>query len=310
MITLGADPECWIKDAKGMIVPASGLIPGTKDKPHPVKNGAIQVDGLAAEFNIDPASCADEFVYNIETVKAQLQDILNEHDKGYTLAFYDTVKFMPSHFKAFPAESKVIGCDPDFIILKRYSRNHNKYLVSEMQREVPYMPDHTRFAGGHVHVGGIYADYDDDASKTAKRTHIVNTFESRMPNVWQAIKNRTDKEVDRVTYENTTRKGVAATMDYNGGTRRYSEYESQICYRPKSYGIELRNFPNFWVANPDFIKRVWDYTMEGVLKALFTFHHVEDVSPLNSARIPKDEQVKLFDYIKSDIASAPYQFGK
>ena len=299
MITLGADPECWIKDANGMIVPAEGLIPGSKDKPHPVKNGAIQVDGLAAEFNIDPASCADEFVYNIETVKAQLQDILNEHDKGYTLAFYDTVKFMPSHFKAFPAESKVIGCDPDFIVYKRYNRTFNNYNMSEMQREVPYMPVNTRFAGGHIHVGGIYADYDDDASKTAKRIHIVNTFETYMPDIWSSIKNPKDRDTNRITYQNTKRLTVADNMNYNGETRKYSGYESRVCYRPKPYGIELRNFPNVWAANPDSIKKAWDYTMEGVIKALFTFHHVEN--PSDSAWISKDEREKLFNYVKSDV---------
>lgn len=275
MLTLGADPECWIKDAKGKIVPAEGLIPGTKDKPHPVKNGAVQVDGLAAEFNIDPASCADEFVYNIETVKAQLQDILNEHDKGYTLAFYDTVKFMPSHFKAFPAESKVIGCDPDFITVRRYSHGTLRFNTTELQREVPWMPDNTRFAGGHVHVGGIYDDYDDDASKTAKRVHIVSTFESMMPNLWSVIKGDNCRPSARATYENTNRPTVADSMDYQGQTRRYSGYESHVCYRPKPYGIELRNFPNIWAANPESIKKTWDYTMDGVLRALFTFSHIE-----------------------------------
>ncbi len=45
-------------------VTASGLvIPDTaKEKPFPVTNGAVQVDGMALEYNIDPASTVEEFV--------------------------------------------------------------------------------------------------------------------------------------------------------------------------------------------------------------------------------------------------------
>ena len=60
-LLLGADPEAFVvlKDG-GIPVSAHGLLPGTKDKPFPVEKGAVQVDGMAAEFNIEPAATEDE----------------------------------------------------------------------------------------------------------------------------------------------------------------------------------------------------------------------------------------------------------
>jgi hypothetical protein len=50
-VSVGADPEVFVRNAEGEPVPACGLIPGTKAEPHRVDSGAVQVDGLALEFN-------------------------------------------------------------------------------------------------------------------------------------------------------------------------------------------------------------------------------------------------------------------
>ena len=68
-ILIGADPELWIIDRKtGKPISAEGLFEGTKAAPYQVENGAVQVDGMAAEFNINPAKDSREFVYNTLTV--------------------------------------------------------------------------------------------------------------------------------------------------------------------------------------------------------------------------------------------------
>jgi hypothetical protein len=76
----GCDPEGFIKNTQtGEYVTAEGLIPGTKLEPHPVKHGAVQVDGMAAEFNIDPASELHDFNRNIAAVINQFEKMLPEH---------------------------------------------------------------------------------------------------------------------------------------------------------------------------------------------------------------------------------------
>ena len=54
MITVGADPELFVKKGRSF-QSAYGMIPGTKQKPKKVIKGAVQVDGMALEFNIDRA---------------------------------------------------------------------------------------------------------------------------------------------------------------------------------------------------------------------------------------------------------------
>ena len=71
-IKIGTDPEVFLEDANGKSYSGHDLIPGTKLEPYPVMNGAIQVDGVALEFNTDPAETAEEFIFNIESVLSQM----------------------------------------------------------------------------------------------------------------------------------------------------------------------------------------------------------------------------------------------
>ena len=57
----GADPELFVK-RDGEFKSGHGLIEGGKENPYPVERGAVQVDGMALEFNIDPAADEDNFV--------------------------------------------------------------------------------------------------------------------------------------------------------------------------------------------------------------------------------------------------------
>ncbi len=49
--TIGADPEIFLR-RRGKAFSAHGVIPGTKKEPHNVEKGAVQVDGMAVEFNV------------------------------------------------------------------------------------------------------------------------------------------------------------------------------------------------------------------------------------------------------------------
>ena len=59
-ILLGSDPELFVKH-DGRHVSGHELIPGTKEDPHPVRKGAVQVDGTALEFNTMPAATVQQF---------------------------------------------------------------------------------------------------------------------------------------------------------------------------------------------------------------------------------------------------------
>lgn len=137
-LTIGCDPEGFIANKRGSLVPAEGIIPGTKEKPHPVKCGAVQVDGMAAEFNITPANDSTTFVNNILTVIRELQTFLPE---GYGVLFKPVGNFSNKVWDSVSEKSKELGCDPDY---NAYTGDVNPRPDGERKY---------RTAAGHVHVG-------------------------------------------------------------------------------------------------------------------------------------------------------------
>jgi len=139
-ILVGADPELFMKNKEtGEFVSAHGLIPGTKHEPHKVPFGAVQIDGTALEFNIDPANTVEEFVHHIQAVKAQIADFV----PGYNVVAEPTAVYERTYFDwGIPGVSKELGCDPDFCA---------------WNLEVNPRPDPgnrpLRTAAGHIHVG-------------------------------------------------------------------------------------------------------------------------------------------------------------
>lgn len=136
-ILLGADPEVFIEKG-GNPFSAFGLLPGTKKSPHKVKDGALQVDGMAGEFNIKPAKTAEQFVHSTQSVLDQLAKMLPADCK---VLIKPSVRFDKAHFDAQPEEAKMLGCDPDFDAYNECANNppNNKTTM--------------RTAAGHVHIG-------------------------------------------------------------------------------------------------------------------------------------------------------------
>jgi len=139
-ISIGADPEMFVREkSTGRFVSAHNLLPGTKLKPHPVDLGAIQVDGVAAEFNINPSQTASEFVTNISAVTGQLSKIIGDK---YELVSEPTCVFPADYFKSLPEEARELGCNPDF---------------NAWTGQVNVKPDGDattmRTAAGHIHIG-------------------------------------------------------------------------------------------------------------------------------------------------------------
>ena len=135
-LKLGADPELFAKKGRSY-VSAHGLIPGDKQNPHPVNKGAVQVDGMALEFNIDPATSAEEFLENINTVIEELELMLPD----YTMHAVPTAEFSKTAWAKSPPEAHELGCEPDM----------NAWTGEENPR--PNADATFRTGAGHVHLG-------------------------------------------------------------------------------------------------------------------------------------------------------------
>lgn len=135
-ITIGCDPEVFVKQG-GLFKSAFALIKGDKKNPSPVPKGAVQVDGMALEFNIDPADNADDFCINIQTVFDTLRGMVPE----YEIAITPVAHFDEAYFRSQPEAALELGCDPDF---SGWTREANAK---------PSTDKPMRTASGHVHVG-------------------------------------------------------------------------------------------------------------------------------------------------------------
>jgi hypothetical protein len=136
-LKIGADPEVFVRQ-RGVNVSGHAMIPGTKKKPFAVKHGAVQVDGTALEFNIDPASTKEEFVRNIQEVMAKLKSMI---PADADLDISAVARYEEEYFRNLPVTAKELGCDPDF----------DAYTGVETERKQGDRPFRT--AAGHIHIG-------------------------------------------------------------------------------------------------------------------------------------------------------------
>ena len=103
-ILVGCDPEVFVKQA-GVFKSAFNLIKGDKKHPQKVRNGAVQVDGMALEFNIDPAHSEDEFCYYVQDVLDTMTKMVPE----YEVVAVPVAHFDAGYMKLQPAAALELG---------------------------------------------------------------------------------------------------------------------------------------------------------------------------------------------------------
>ena len=209
-ILVGSDPEIFVKQ-NGQFVCAHNLIPGTKENPHKVDKGAVQVDGFALEFNIDPAANVDEFILNHDTVMG----ILAQMVPNYELAPVPVADFTKEYMAAQPAEARILGCDPDF---DAYTGMAN----IKPQADLPM-----RTASGHVHIG--WGKEMTDHNEQARAAAVQMDFYLGLPSLF---------------YDNDTRR---RSMYGKAGCYRLKPYGVE--YRTLSNAWLLSRERMAWVFN-------------------------------------------------------------
>lgn len=173
--TIGADPELFVKKA-GAIVSAFGLVGGTKDKPIPVRNGAVQVDGMALEFNIDPAHTEDEFQLYLADVQAQLAEMVGDYEFTKDVS----VMFESDYIKSQPIEAVILGCSVDY----------NGYSLSA--NPSPDASGNLRTVGGHIHIGGMDTDDPFDTNHFYSVARLIRILDEEL-GVYSILWDKDDK---------------------------------------------------------------------------------------------------------------------
>lgn len=222
-ILIGTDPELFVKNDKDEFVSAHDLIPGTKDNPYLVGGGAVQVDGVAAEFNTNPASSEDEFLENINRVRTRLNEMVQEVNPSYHLVAEPTATFTKEYFGMLPPEAVMLGCTPDYD------------AYTGKQNIPPETTEPFRTGAGHIHVGWTMGvdPLEEDHFKIC--CELV-------------------KQLDAVLYP------LSHTWDSD--TKRRTLYGKRGSFRPKFYGVEWRPLSNAYLREERTIRLVYRAVFE------------------------------------------------
>jgi hypothetical protein len=211
-IRIGADPELFVFDKTTHLpVSAHDLIPGTKDDPFPIrKNGAIQVDGVAAEFNIEPATNENDFITNIHIVKGALWREIKTKNPNYILKAEPAIVFTHKQWKKIPEFAKQLGCTPDY----------NAYTLEK--NPPPDSSKLMRTGSGHLHVSWKDEEEEVTDGYIEHVAALVRHFDAHL---------------------------LPESRKWDTDTKRASLYGAPGAFRPKSYGVEYRVLSNKWLDN-------------------------------------------------------------
>jgi len=261
--TFGCDPELFVRNSDGEFVTAEGLIPGTKEEPFKVDGGAVQVDGMAAEFNIDPVSTFTGFNDNIVKVISQLKKML---PAGHTLVAEPAVVFSEKEWERTPDIAKVLGCTPDF---NAWTGQVNPPPDATGQNE------RLRTASGHLHFGWTDDGIPTDPVFVGNCRDLVKQLDWHL-GAWSLSK--------------------------DSDPRRRELYGRAGAMRFKPYGVEYRVLSNFWLSRKADRLAVWN-RMQNAIKNMRTSFMPETAYQFNDLLIEDINNTKLSDTLKFNFAN-------
>ncbi len=224
---IGCDPELFLTKRDGTPLSAHGAVLGTKKAPKPVLGGAIQVDGMALEFNTDPVvlnADFDSFNRNINNVLKELKKAVKETDGFKTSRFKiaPVQDFGKEIMDNTPDEAKELGCDPDFCA---YTGQPNPRPDGEVT---------FRTASGHIHIGWGADIPVEHPEHMAICCDFIKCMDAHV--------------------------GLFMTI-IESDPRRRELYGKAGAFRPKPYGVEYRTPSNEWLTSVAYRRTIYDLTL-------------------------------------------------
>lgn len=240
LLTVGHDAELFLVDRDGNGVPSFDLIAGSKEIPRPAKSGlgALLEDNVTAELNINPASCALDFVNNTLATLNDLRELLPPE---LQFAFVDNMSFLKERMDH--PKAREFGCEPDYNF---YTNRINHYKMKDL------LKNNTRLAGGHVHLGAAWEVPE------GKVNPLMESRDSA-----QALCLATEVLFGGYRQDKNPINTIRDMYYGRGG-----------CFRPKPYGIEYRSLPNFWLSTPEHMQNIFLLGITAMGIALFEPEHV------------------------------------
>jgi hypothetical protein len=223
-LSVGSDPEAFVRHNNGELVSAIGLIPGTKWNPHKTKHGSIQHDNILAEFNSKPSNNLKDFILNHKLIISDLTELLTPLD----LKLDFIASAMCSDELLSDPISRIAGCEPDFNAWSLSVNDPPSYQFSSM-----------RAAGGHVHIA-----FDQAVNCPENRIKFIRALDMIL-GVPSIIVD--DDKLRREYYGKAGSFRPKDTIDF----------DSNIGPDPYD-GVEYRTLSNFWLKSDNLMEFIWN----------------------------------------------------
>lgn len=286
----GSDPEIFVEDQKGIIIPAYEFLPG-KDKPlfafipNEVSSLGEKIywDGFQAEFNTLPANCLEAVADSTQRGLRSLLWAARKYDKNAKLSLRTVMDISPEVLAKAKDEHVNFGCMPS---LNAYNMT-GKVIPA---RELMFRP-----AGGHIHLG-----FD---RKTTTSEQIIRTI----------------KAMDAIL-------GVACVSMFAefDDPRRRILYGLAGEHRLPAHGLEYRVLSNAWLIHPTIYYMVFDLARKAFCMGYKNFQNLweasegEVIAAINGCDVKlarkilkrnKTVLIKILEsiYTKSHTAAGPKQ---
>ena len=131
----GCDPEIFVTDKKGKVIPATTFLQDKKASP------SMFYDGLQAEFCPVAASCLEQLGEQVRKALMAVRNTAQSHNPDARLSIQNTIQLTPAEMRKLSEEDIRFRC----------STSMNIYNDGgELPEARAYL---WRFAGGHIHVG-------------------------------------------------------------------------------------------------------------------------------------------------------------
>lgn len=232
MITVGADPEFFIRDRRtGGVVPVCGLLGGTKKSPKKLTGAPegffVQEDNVMAEFNVPPAKGSEQFSLSITRGLRSLERLVRTRSENKFEIDYASTRLFTLGQLDDP-RAAVFGCSPEndaYNIGRAAPRLEREQLETD--------GGEYRCAGGHLHMG--FASTTGMHKPALPPPFVMAQF----ADLFLAL--------------------PFCGLDKQG--KRRELYGRAGRYRETSYGIEYRTLSNFWVFDRGLSRTAAQYVI-------------------------------------------------
>jgi hypothetical protein len=133
---IGADPEIFITDGKGELIPAFELFPEKKG----TAVGQPYWDGYQAEFNVYADTCMDNVCYRIQNALAATRRQARKVNSKANLTMQNVFDIPEARLNTDDKKYVSFGCTPSFSV-------YGETFPEVDAKQVPF-----RSAGGHLHL--------------------------------------------------------------------------------------------------------------------------------------------------------------